>query len=112
MIGLILALALSVSSAFAETSKKDVDPVYRPVIHAKRQIEVVGYDAAKKLFHITWHRIPAEQSRLYATPANLAKAVRSLSLTELQKKPTSIIGNVYSTDEALDLTILPAKKTK
>ncbi|MGZ3722575.1 MAG: hypothetical protein ACXVA9_06575 [Bdellovibrionales bacterium] len=105
MITLIFAL-LTQASALEAKSKSAHDgsnPVFAERIHANNQIEIVSYDQPSDSYKIIWEHLTPQESRIFATPENLVKAVHSLSLAAIRKNPSSLVGNIYSTDSDLDV---------
>jgi len=85
----------------------------KPFIAAKNIVEVENYEAKAKIYHLKRQQFP-DANGLFATPENLVAAIKTLDLAALKKKPNSIVGGQYMTDN--DLLILPpeevAKKRK
>jgi hypothetical protein len=67
-------------------------------ILAGNLIQVIGYDPQSKSYQLKRVRNLSEGA-LDATPESLAKGIHSLDLKAIRKKPKSIVGNEYSTDE-------------
>jgi hypothetical protein len=84
------------SQPMPEPTKID-DRMFYP---AKVLVQVDAYVPERGLYHISRPEYPNVKS-IFTTPKDLATAITSIDLKALLKKPTSVVGNEYSTDKDL-----------
>ena len=87
-------------SAKGQPDKKVVEIDPRMFYPAHVMIEVESFDSATGLYHIKRPTYPNANS-IYAKPENLALAITSLNIKDLNRKPNSIVGSQFSTDKPL-----------
>src|SRR5262245_36653391 len=83
------------STKHEQVMPDELDP--ESFIPAKNQVVIDKYLPVENAYHLKRPDVP-EATTLYATPESVAKAIKTMKISDLKKNPNSIVGNVYSLD--------------